>query len=189
MLLCPALLMLLQWVLLLVACSDPTMTAVCCGCATAFPFSSLRHITSPYRRPMVFLALAGVLHAACSRPLEKEVRYSSCLYRRMLRACRWDVSWQGTRAPAEQTNGGWQVAEWSHLEGPVGAIGARRSSSRASCSPDRRNMASSTMFSLDFIHTISFSCCRACTNHRQFQIKHTHKLFAPQDRLSTWPAK
>ena len=81
-LLCPALLMLLQWALLLVAWSDSTMMAVCCGCGTAFPFSSLRHITSPHRRPMAHLAVAGVLHAACSRPLEKEVHRWSCLYRR-----------------------------------------------------------------------------------------------------------
>ena len=30
-------------------------------------------------------------------------------------------------------------------------------------------MASSTMFSLDFIHTISFSCCRACAEQHGAQ--------------------
>ena len=39
--------------------------------------------------------------------------------------------------------------------------------------PERRDMASKTMFSLLRIHTISFSCCRACApGKRDMQLRH-----------------
>ena len=48
-------------------------------------------------------------------------------------------------------------------------------SSSASCTADSRVMASSTMFSLCRIHSISLACCLACTAIIKLDQRHTNQ--------------